>query len=163
MRKRSVLACIEPQLLTDRPTGAACARTGCNNIVFDTGSLRGKVGVLVPRSPSGARLPESRTRRRLPHLIARQFSNLQVRHVSLRSREGSESKCQVKKFLSQVVHACAQKCRLAPFRIVARPLYNEIPSRNRSPISIRDIERSPRYLFHLRISLIIMRAWSISR
>lgn len=51
MRKRSLLACIELQLLTDRPTGAACARTGCNNIVFDTGSLRGKVGVLVPRSP----------------------------------------------------------------------------------------------------------------
>lgn len=40
------LACIEPQLLTDRPTGAACVHTGCCNNVSDTGSLRGKVGVL---------------------------------------------------------------------------------------------------------------------
>lgn len=43
------LACIELQLLTDRPTGAAYVHTGCCNIVSDTGSLRGKVGVLKTR------------------------------------------------------------------------------------------------------------------
>lgn len=53
------LACIELQLLTDRPTGAACVHTGCCNIVSDTGSLRGKVGVLKTRSNA---TPESRTK-----------------------------------------------------------------------------------------------------
>lgn len=125
MRKRSVLACIEPQLLTDRPTGAACARTGCNNIVSDTGSLRGKVGVLVPRSPRSL-APESRTRRRLPHLIARQFSNLQVRHVFppplARGPRVEMSSQKVPLAGGSRARAKVPECRLAPFRIAARPL-----------------------------------------
>lgn len=59
------------------------------------------------RAPQSA-ASESRTRRRLPHLIARQFNNLQVRHVSLRSRECGMNRNVVKNFLPQVVHATCE-------------------------------------------------------
>lgn len=69
-------------------------RTGCNNIVFDTGSLRGKVGVLESRASRSTAAPESRTRRRLPHLIARQFSNLQGETRLLARTSATSRKCQ---------------------------------------------------------------------
>lgn len=98
------------------------------------------------RAPQSA-ASESRTRRRLPHLIARQFNNLQVRHVSLRSRECHESKCQVKNFLPQVVHARdTWRCRsaLTSFRIVARIYFttgfpSEIARRSRFATSIASL------------------------